>query len=96
MLTPIIVVLAMLAALAGWMWFMYRRSAEHPLWMAFGATAAGVFFAATGLAGYTLNRHRSFVAQTPWVDHVIWPQVGVGVLAGLVAVYFWRRALMGR
>ena len=93
---PLIVALAMIAFGAGWRRWMYQRSTHHPLRMAFSATATGVFFAATGLAGYTVSRHERFVTHATWVDHVIWRQVGLGALAGFVAVLLWHRALSGR
>jgi hypothetical protein len=43
-----------------------------------------------------LSSHDRFVAHTSWANHVIWSQVEIGVLAGCVALYFWRRALGGR
>ena len=95
-MVSVIVALAILAIVGLWTRWMYGLSVHRPLWMAFSATAAGVFFSVAGLAGYTLSRHDRFVAHTSWVDHVIWSQVGMGVVAGCVAVYFWRRALSGR
>jgi hypothetical protein len=95
-MVSVIVALAILAVVGGLMRFILKQSVQRPLWMAFSATAAGVFFSVTGLAGYTLSRHDRFVAHTSWVDHVIWSQVGMGVAAGCLAVYFWRRALSGR
>jgi hypothetical protein len=92
---PAIVAVALLAILVGWMRLMRRQFAQRPLWMAFSATAAGIFFLATGVAGYTLSKHDRFVAQTRWANHVIWSQVGFGALTGLLAVYLWRRALTG-
>jgi len=95
----VIPILAIVAIVGGWNLFLYKQSGGRmwsPLWMAFSATAAAVFFAAAGLAGYTLDRHERFVAQTSWAAHVIWSQVGFGLLAAFVAVYFWRRALSGR
>jgi hypothetical protein len=64
--------------------------------MAFSAAATSIVFSIAGLAGYMLSSHDRFVAHTSWANHVIWSQVEIGVLAGCVALYFWRRALGGR
>jgi hypothetical protein len=92
----IVVALGLFAIAAGWAWYMRRQAVQHPLWMAFGATLISVYLTVTGLAGHTLNRHDRFVSQTSWAGHVIWYQVGLGVVAGGLAVYFWRDALARR
>jgi hypothetical protein len=90
----VIPVLTIVAFLAAWHFWLYKRSGGwNPLWMAFSATAAAVLFLITGVIGYTLSRHERFVAHAPWAGHVIWSQVLIGLLAGLVAVYFWRKGL---
>lgn len=64
--------------------------------MAFSASAAAVLFVVAGAAGYTLDRHTRFVADTRWTGHVIWSEVGIGLVAALVAAFFWRRAVRQR
>ena len=93
---PVIVTLVVLALLIAWTRFLYRYSVDRPLWIAFSTAAAAVFFAVSGLSGYTVSRHQRFITHASWVDHVIWPEVGVGLVAGIIAVYFWRRAGLRR
>lgn len=95
-MVPVLVSLAIVAVVGVWISVMYRRWVAHPIRMAFGATAAAVFFAVTGMAGYTLSKRERFVTQSAWADHVIWWQIGIGVLSGCAAVYLWRRALDDR
>jgi hypothetical protein len=89
-------VLVIIALVVGWNFFIYKQSGGrmwNPLWMAFSATAVAVLHVGAGAIGYTLNRHQRFVAHTPWTGHVIWSEIGIGLLAGLVAVYCWRQGL---
>ena len=92
----VIPILTIVALVAAWHFFVYGQShgrARSPLWMAFSATATAVVFLLAGTIGYTLNRHDRFVAQTAWTGGVIWWEVGVGLGAALLAVYFWRKGL---
>jgi hypothetical protein len=92
----VIVVLALVALLAVWNVFLYKRSggrAWSPLWMAFSATAAAVLFLVAGTIGYTLSRHDRFVAHSAWRDGVIWWEIGVGFGTAFLAAYFWRKGL---
>ena len=66
---------------------------RNPLHWAFTATALGILFMTSGVFGYTLDRHERFVTGTPWVNHVIWWQVGVGAAALLLSAWFWRAGL---
>lgn len=92
-MVQILVALAIVFVLGAWGRMAYRQARDRPLWVAFSTTTAALLFACAGLAGYTLSRHDRFVARTAWADHIIWPQVWIGMLAGLAAVYFWRRAI---
>ena len=65
----------------------------NPLWIAFSLTAFAILFVGAGAMGYTLDKHDRFVAHTAWTGHVIWSEVAVGFLAGLVALHFWRKGL---
>ena len=92
----VIPVLTIVALVVAWNLWTYKQAAgpvRRPLWMAFSASATAVLYAGAGLIGYTLDRHDRFVAHTAWAGHVIWSQVGIGVLAAGAAVYFWRRAV---
>src|SRR4029453_9601989 len=89
-------VLVIVALVVGWNFFVYKQSGGrmwNPLWIAFSTTALAVLFVGAGAIGYTLSRHDRFVAHTAWTGHVIWSEVGIGLLAGLVAVEFWRKGL---
>ena len=79
-----------------WNAFIYKQSAGRgwsPLWMAFNSTAVAGLFLIAGLVGYTLDRHDRFVRHTAWTGQVIWSQVGVGLVAAVLAAYFWRQGL---
>jgi hypothetical protein len=90
----VIPVLTIVAFVAGWNLWLYKRSGGwNPLWMAFSTTAAAALFLITGVIGYTLGRHERFVAHTAWAGHMIWPQILIGFLSGLMAVHFWRKGL---
>lgn len=41
------------------------------------------------------NPPRNERETTSWAGHVIWSEIVVGVVAGLVAVHFWRKGLQG-
>ena len=64
-----------------------------PLWLAFSVTAMAILYVGAGATGYMLSRRDRFVAQTAWAGHVIWWEVAIGVVAGLVAILFWRKGL---
>lgn len=61
--------------------------------LAFTFTACALLFVGAGAMGYNLSRHEAFVAGTAWTGHVLWWEVGMGVAAVPLALYFWRRAL---
>jgi drug/metabolite transporter (DMT)-like permease len=90
---PILVIVALVL---GWNFLIYKQSGGrlwNPLWMAFSLTAVAVISVGAGAIGYTLDRHDRFVAHTAWTGHVIWSEIATGFVAGLVALYFWRRGL---
>ena len=92
----VIPVLTLVALLAAWNIFLYKRSggrAWSPLWMAFSTTAAAVLFLVAGSIGYTLSKHDRFVDDTASAGGVIWWEIGVGLGTALLAAYFWRRGL---
>ena len=94
----VIAVLAIVTLVCGWNAFVYKQSGGRmwsPLWIAFSATAASVLYLVAGAIGYTLSKHDRSVTHTSWTGHVIWSEIGIGLLAGFVATYFWRRALQG-
>lgn len=91
---PLILVIAVVAA--GWL--VWRRS-PWPLQtfsaaarLTFGASAAALLFAGSGLVGYRLSRHDRFVLGTPWAGETIWWQVAVGAVFAVLAVHALRQA----
>jgi hypothetical protein len=94
----VIPVLVIVAIVLGWNGLIYKQSAGrmwNPLWIAFTLTGLAVLNVVAGAIGYTLDRHDRFVAHSAWAGHVIWSQIEVGILAGLGALYFWRKGLQG-
>jgi drug/metabolite transporter (DMT)-like permease len=84
------------ALVVGWNFFLYKQSRGrmwNPLWIAFSTTALAIVYVGAGAIGYTLDRHERFVAHTAWTGHVIWSEIGLGLLAGLVALHFWHKGL---
>jgi hypothetical protein len=91
-----VAVVVFVVSIAAWNFFLYKRSGGrmwNPFSMALTATATAILFVVSGSIGYTLSRHDRFLAQTPWTDGVIWPQLWVGFAVGALAVLLWRRAL---
>ncbi len=94
----VIPLLVIVVLVGGWNLFLSKQSGGRVwsrMWMAFTATSAAILYVVAGAIGYTLSRHERFVAHTSWAGHVIWSEIGIGVVAGLLAIYFWRRALRG-
>lgn len=60
--------------------------------LTFGAGAAALLFAGSGLVGYRLSRHERFVLGTPWAGETIWWQVAIGAVFAALAVYALRQA----
>ena len=93
-MNQLIAVLTIVAFVSGSCYLQYRVSRGRmwsPLWLAFSASAAAMLFGVTGLIGYTLNKHDRFVDGTAWAGRVIWSQVVAGIVAAIVAAYFWRK-----
>jgi hypothetical protein len=86
--------LVVVAFLALWWGFLYRRSKGRS-WNSFQpaitATAAAVLFLGAGSIGYTLSRHERFVEGTAWADGVIWWEIALGVALLPLAAHLWRR-----
>jgi hypothetical protein len=76
-----------------WNAFTHRQSAGRAWSPLFNCTAAAAVFLPVGLSGYTMSRHDRFVTHTAWTGHVIWWEVGVGLVAAVTAANFWRRGL---
>lgn len=92
----ILAVAAVVAFVAAWNVFWYRKSGSRlwsPLWMAFSATTTAFLFLVSGSVGYSLSKHGRFVEQTPWTGGVIWWQVAVGISAAAMALVLWRKGL---
>lgn len=86
----LVAVLVIASVVGGWWYVQYRvlgRRIWSPLWLAFSTTAAAVVFAVSGAIGYRLNKHERFV-DGAWAGRVVWSQVAMGVVAGLIAAYF--------
>ena len=93
-MNQLIAVLAIVAFVGAGCYMQFRMSRGRmwsPLWLVFSTSAAAGLFGITGLIGYSLSKHDRFVAGTPWAGHVIWPQLAAGIVAALIAAYFWRR-----
>ena len=92
----VIAVLFIIALVGGWWLLMFKMNggrAWSAPWLAFSSTGMAVVFTIAGAIGYPLGRQQRFADPT-WAGHVIWPQVAVGVVAAVLAVYFWRRTLV--
>ena len=92
----VIPLLALVAFLAAWTWFLHKRSDRRmwsPLWLAFTTTAVAVLFIVSGSLGYILSKRARFGAGTAWSDTVLWWEVGAGIVLVPLALYFWRRGL---
>ncbi len=88
--------LMIVLAIAAWQVWLYRASGRRlwkPIWLAFASTAFSAMYLVAGAIGYVLNRHDRFVAHTAWAGHVVWSEIGMGVIAALVAVPLWRWGL---
>ena len=87
---------ALLACVAAWHWFVYRRShgrSLSPLWGAFTATAVAVLFVVAGASGYRLQGGVPFTIAAGWSGTVLWSEIWVGIGTALIAAYLWHRGL---
>lgn len=94
-MAQLLAILFIVALVAGWWFVQFKLSGGRAMtapWLAFSATGVAIVFAVAGLTGYPLESKERFI-DGAWGDRVIWSQVAVGIVAGLVAVYFWRRTL---
>jgi hypothetical protein len=90
------VVLIIVSMSVAWHLFVHQLSGRrswNPLWLAFSTTTFAALYLVAGAIGYRLDRHDRFVARSGWAGHVLWPEIGIGLLAALAAVYFWRKGL---
>jgi hypothetical protein len=96
-MTPFLLIGAVIAVLIGADYYMYRaggRRRWNPLWMAFTFTAVALLYSGAGVLGYSVPTHNPFIGgRSVWVGHVVWPQVALGSLFGLAALFFWRVGL---
>jgi hypothetical protein len=96
-MTPVLIVASVVALVAGWNYFVYRRSGRplwNPLWMAFTLTAIALLYGVAGAAGYEVPRHNPFIDHPAVrVGHVVWPQVELAAATALISVWFWRQGL---
>ena len=91
----LLAVLFIVALVAGWGFVQFgvgRGRAFSAPWLAFSATAAALFFSMAGLSGYTLDKSERMM-HGAWTGSILWHQVGAGAVAGVIALYFWRRTL---
>lgn len=65
------------------------RKTQFPL--AFGFTAAAVWFAVAGAIGYDASRPLS--GQNHWMGAPIWWEIGLGITCAVAAAVYWRKAL---
>ena len=92
----ILALAALLAFVAAWHWFVYRRShgrSLSPLWGAFTATAVAVLFVVAGAGGYRLHGGVPFTIAAAWSGTVLWSEIWVGIGTALIAAYLWHRGL---
>lgn len=92
----VVAVLALVAFLAAWQWFLYKRTGGRvwsPLWNAFSATAAAILFLVAGALGYQLTNGVPFTVRTAWSGKVIWSEIWIGTAAAVLAVFLWRLGL---
>jgi hypothetical protein len=97
-MAQLIAVLFIVALVVGWWFVQFKVSGGRAFsspWLAFSATAVALLFSVAGLSGYTLGRHERF-SDGAWTGSVIWPQVAIGGVAGVIALYFWRKTLAAR
>jgi len=95
-IVAILALAALLAFVAAWHWFVYRRShgrSLSPLWGAFTATAVAILFVVAGALGYRLERGVPFTITAAWSGTVLSSEIWVGIGAGLIAIYLWNRGL---
>ena len=93
---PVVIVLALIAFVATWHWFLYRKTGGRslsPLWIAFSTTTLASIFLIAGAAGYRITGGVPFTVPSAWTGRVIWSQILVGTGVALVAGFFWRRGL---
>lgn len=92
-----LIVAGVVALIAGWNYFVYRRSGRplwNPLWLAFTITAVALLYGVAGMLGYEVPRHNPFIDHPAvWVGHVVWSQVGLAAGMALISVFFWRQGL---
>lgn len=63
---------------------------KSPLSIAFTTSAAAIVLLTAGTLGYSLS-HGFF--QGNWTDGIVWWEIRLGALFGLLAIYFWRKGL---
>lgn len=70
-----------------------RSRKTHPLHIAFTLTTFGTLFLVAGAIGLTIGKSNWSVVRGTWSDGVVWWEIGYGIVALIVAGYFWRRGL---
>jgi hypothetical protein len=91
-----LILLAVPVVLVGWHWFIHKKSSgrsRSPLWGAFTATFVATLFTVAGALGYEINHGVPFTVASAWAGRVLWAQIALGAVVGLVAVYLWRVGL---
>ena len=68
----------------------HSRSAQG--W-AFSTTLFGLVFVITGVIGFGLQKGPALLADSRWQDEIIWPQVWLGLILLVAAIFCWRWAI---
>ncbi len=85
------IVVLTIAALAGLTVWWHRGRRTSPFSSAFSATAAATLFLVAGSIGCDLGKRD--VISGIWTGGVVWWEIWFGIVASVIAVYFWRKAL---
>jgi len=65
---------------------------KNPFHNAFAFTLISVSLIVANAVGYDFSRHGS---QNRWVGPPVWWELAAGTVLGIVAVFWWRRAMRG-
>jgi hypothetical protein len=98
-LNPAVIFVGLTACVVGWNFFTYKVSGRpwrNPLWMAFSLTAVALLYGIAGFIGYAVPLDNPFISQpAAWVGHIVWAQVAMASVMGLISVLPWRQGLKG-